>query len=60
MVKEYITILMELNMMDIGKTIYKVINFIIHKEGHGVETWTDGSKYDGHYKEGKKHGKGNY
>ena len=25
-----------------------------------METWADGSKYEGHYKEGKKHGQGTY
>ncbi len=27
-------------------------------EDVGVETWPDGAKYDGYYKQGKKHGKG--
>lgn len=27
-------------------------------EGHGVMTWTDGTMYEGEYKNGKKHGFG--
>lgn len=30
------------------------------QDGRGVEMWVDGSKYEGHYKEGKKHGDGKY
>jgi len=30
------------------------------QHGKGVETWTDGSCYDGFYKDGKKHGNGKY
>jgi len=30
------------------------------KDGHGVETWPDGAKYEGDYKAGQKHGKGNF
>lgn len=26
----------------------------------GVETWEDGSRYEGHYKAGMKHGSGTY
>lgn len=29
-------------------------------EGHGVFTWRDGSRYDGEYRNNKKHGKGKY
>ena len=28
------------------------------QDGDGVETWGDSSKYDGSYREGKKHGNG--
>jgi hypothetical protein len=27
------------------------------QEGHGVETWPDGAKYEGNYKQGQKEGK---
>ena len=27
-------------------------------DGHGEYTWTDGQKYVGNWKDGKKHGKG--
>lgn len=30
------------------------------QDGQGVETWPDGSKYEGEYKNGKKNGKGAY
>ena len=30
------------------------------QNGHGIETWEDGSKYEGQYKNGMKHGKGKY
>jgi hypothetical protein len=30
------------------------------QHGYGVETWADGSVYEGNYKEGKKHGQGSY
>ena len=30
------------------------------QEGHGSEIWSDGAKYTGNYKEGKKHGYGVY
>jgi hypothetical protein len=28
------------------------------QEGRGIETWPDGARYEGQYKEGKKHGQG--
>jgi hypothetical protein len=28
------------------------------QDGHGIETWPDGAKYDGTYVDGKKHGEG--
>lgn len=28
--------------------------------GHGVLTWPDGSKYDGHWKDNKREGKGTW
>ena len=28
------------------------------QDGYGTETWTDGSKYEGYYKQGKKEGQG--
>jgi len=30
------------------------------QDGFGVETWSDGSKYEGEYVAGKKQGKGKY
>ena len=30
------------------------------QEGSGKEMWTDGSRFDGLYREGKKNGKGTY
>ena len=30
------------------------------QEGYGIETWSDGSRYEGYYKAGKKHGNGKY
>ena len=30
------------------------------QDGYGIETWTDGSRYEGNYKAGKKHGNGTY
>ena len=30
------------------------------QDGHGKETWTDGSTYQGSYKKGVKHGQDHY
>ena len=30
------------------------------QDGYGIETWADGSRYEGYYKAGKKHGNGNF
>ena len=30
------------------------------QNGYGIETWSDGSRYEGYYLGGKKHGKGEF
>ena len=30
------------------------------QNGHGIEEWRDGAKYEGSYRDGQKHGKGKF
>lgn len=41
-------------MMENGKMIYKMGFFIFNR--YGIENWKDGSRYEGYYIMGKKHG----
>jgi len=56
MVLVNIFIRMELPMKVLGRTIFRMdlVKLL------GKETWEDGSKYEGNYVEGRKHGKGTY
>ena len=59
---EFISTLMVRDTPATGKMINSMamVLFLLVVYWIGVETWTDGAKYEGYYFEGMKHGKGKF
>lgn len=62
--KEYISVIWGLFTKETGKTISRYLTYIFGwkfpslspQDGYGVEAWPDGTRYEGHFCQGKRSG----